>query len=102
MASPLNWHGNRWGNIRISANGAWRALPRHGLATRRARLSLAAGYAAPPQTERPEPQPERHIEVEGPGELVQMGCFCIGRPSATTGAVWQYTAIDVRSSGWRG
>ena len=88
----------RWGGIRISGNGIWRVLRRHGLATRRSRLGLVAGYAAPPEPERPEPQPERHIEAGRPGELVQMDCFYIGRLSGTKGTVWQYTAIDVHSA----
>jgi len=88
----------RWGGIRISPNGVWRVLRRHGLATRRARLGLVAGYAAPPEPERPEPPPERHIEASRPGELVQMDCFYVGRLSGTKGAVWQYTAIDVHSA----
>lgn len=88
----------RWGGIRISPNGVWRVLRRHGLATRRARLGLVAGYAAPPEPERPEPPPDRHIEAERPGELVQMDCFYVGRLSGTKGTVWQYTAIDVHSA----
>ena len=88
----------KWGGIRLSANGVWRVLRRHGLGTRAARLALVAGYAAPPETSRPEPAPERHLEVERPGQLVQMDCFCIGRLSGTTGTVWQYTAIDVASA----
>ena len=69
----------KWGGIGISPNGAWRVLRRHGLSTRAARLGLVAGYAAPPEPERQDPQPERHLEVERPGQLVQMDCFCIGR-----------------------
>jgi transposase len=42
----------RWGGTAISANGAWRVLRRHGLSRRMARLSLVAGYAAPPAPER--------------------------------------------------
>ena len=88
----------KWGGIKISPNGVWRVLRRHGLNTRAARLALVAGYAAPPEPLRPEPAPERHLEVERPGQLVQMDCFCIGRLSGTKGTVWQYTAIDVASS----
>lgn len=36
----------RWGGLRISPNGIWRCLRRHGLNTRARRLSLVAGYAA--------------------------------------------------------
>lgn len=45
-----------------------------------------------------EPEPERHIEVEHPGEVVQMDCFCFGRPSGAKSTAWQYTAIDVASA----
>ena len=38
----------RWGGIVISPNGVWRILRRHGLNRRISRLSLVAGYAAPP------------------------------------------------------
>ncbi len=88
----------KWGGIRLSNNGVWRILRRHGLNTRRKRLGLIAGYASPPEPENPEPQPERHLDVKRPGELVQMDCFYIGRLSGTKGTVWQYTAIDVASA----
>ena len=89
----------KWGGIRISSNGVWRVLCRHGLSTRSKRLGLVAGYAAPPEPEpRPEPFPERHLDVERPGQLVQMDCFYVGRLSGTRGVVWQYTAIDVGSA----
>lgn len=88
----------RWGEIEISESGVYRVLKRHGLNTRAKRLSLVAGYAAPPEPE-PRPQPEeRHLDVEQPGELVQIDCFRIGRLSRTKGVVWQYTAIDVGSA----
>ena len=87
----------KWGAIRISANGVWGVLRRHGLSTRAKRLALVAGYAAPPEPDRREP-PVRHIEVARPGQLVQMDCFFIGRLSGTKGSVWQYTAIDAHSS----
>jgi transposase InsO family protein len=88
----------RWGAIGLSANGVWRVLRRHGLQTRARRYGLVAGYAAPPQPQRPEPAPERHLDVDHPGQLVQFDCFCIGRLSGTKGTVWQYTAIDVASA----
>jgi transposase InsO family protein len=88
----------KWGGIVLSTNGVWRVLRRHGLNTRKKRLALVAGYAAPPQPERPEPQPEQHLDVSRPGELVQFDCFCVGRLSGTKGTVWQYTAIDVGSA----
>jgi transposase InsO family protein len=87
----------KWGGFAVSANGVYRVLRRHGLATRALRLGLLAGYAAPPEPAR-EPEPERHIAVDHPGELVQMDCFCIGRLAGTKGVVWQYTAIDAASS----
>ncbi len=88
----------RWGGIRISHNGVWRVLHRHGLSKRIARLSLVAGYAAPAGPEAREPEPERHITVSEPGELVGFDCFHVGRLSGTKGRVWQYTAIDMATS----
>ena len=87
-----------WGGIRLSANGVWRVLRRHGLNTRAKRLALVAGYAAPPGLGRLEPEPERHLDVSTPGELIQLDCFHVGRLSGTRGTVWQYTAIDVGSA----
>jgi transposase InsO family protein len=88
----------RWGGILISHTGVWRILRRHGLSRRISRLSLVAGYAAPPGPVAREPEPERHIEVDHPGELVGFDCFHVGRLSGTKGRVWQYTAIDLASS----
>jgi transposase len=88
----------RWGGIQLSTNGVWRVLRRHGLSTRAKRYGLVAGYAAPPTPERPPPPPEQHLQVDHPGELVQLDCFCIGRLSGTNGTVWQDTAIDVASA----
>ncbi len=87
----------RWGGFQVSANGVYRVLRRHGIHTRALRLALLAGYAAPPEPAG-ESEPERHIAVDRPGELVQMDCFCIGRLSGTKGVVWQYTAIDAASA----
>jgi transposase InsO family protein len=87
----------KWGGIVVSANGVWRCLRRHGLNTRSKRLSLVAGYRAPYEPPR-EAEPEPHIEVERPGELVGFDCFYVGRLRGTEGAVWQLTAIDVCSS----
>lgn len=90
---------DKWGGIQISANGVWRILKRHGLNTRAKRLGLVAGYAAPPEPDRPiEHAPERHIAAAHPGDVVQMDCFQIGRLKGTSGVAWQYTAIDVASS----
>jgi transposase len=88
----------KWGGIRLSTNGVWPVLRRHGLSTRAKRYGLVAGYAAPPEPQRPEPAPERHLDVDHPGELVQPDCFCIGRLSGTKGTAWQDTAIDVASA----
>ena len=87
----------RWGGIVVSRNGVWRGLRRHGLNTRVKRLALVAGYAVPYQPP-PEPQPQRHVEAERPGELVGLDCFFVGRLQGTKGSVWQLTAIDVASS----
>src|SRR3954470_1908938 len=87
----------RWGGIVVSGNGVWRCLRRHGLNTRAKRLSLIAGSGAPYEPPR-EPEPEPHIEVERPGELVGIDCFYVGRLRGTEGAIWQLTAIDVCSS----
>lgn len=86
----------RWQGIVISANGVWRILKRHGISTRLKRLSLIAGAAIPPSPE-PEERPERHLQANEPGDLVQFDCFYVGRLSGTKGRVWQYTAIDVAS-----
>ena len=72
-------------------------LCRHGLNTRTKRFALVAGYAAPYEPPR-DPGPERHIEVDHPGELVGIDCFYVGRLKGTEGAIWQLTAIDIRSS----
>src|SRR6266508_6144470 len=87
----------KWGGIIVSANGVWRCLRRHCLNTRARRLSLVAGYRAPYEPPR-EPQPERHVQAERPGELVGVDCFYVGRLHGTSGTVWQLTAIDVCSS----
>jgi len=88
----------RWGGMLVSPNGVWRILRRHGLSRRISRLSLVAGYAAPPGPEGRPPEPERHLLVDHPGELVGFDCFHVGRLAGTTGRVWQYTAIDLATS----
>lgn len=88
----------RWGGLAVSPNGVWRVLRRHGLNRRISRLSLVAGYAAPPAPERESPLEARHVEVSRPGELVGFDCFHVGRLSGTSGRVWQYTAIDLATS----
>ena len=87
-----------WGSLQISPTGVYKVLIRRGLNTRRRRLGIVAGYAAPPE---PQPAPMRvslHLEADKPGDLVQLDCFHIGRLSGTEGKIWQYTAIDVASS----
>jgi transposase len=88
----------RWGALVISHTGVWRILRRHGLSRRMSRLSLVAGYAAPPGPGPREPETERHLDVSRPGELVGLDCFHVGRLSGSSGRVWQYMAIDLASS----
>jgi len=76
--------------------GVWKVLCCHGLNTRAKRLGLIAGYAAPYEPPR-DPGPEQHIDVERPGELVGIDCFYVGRLRHTEEAIWQLSAIDVRS-----
>jgi transposase InsO family protein len=87
-----------WGGNLVSASGVLKVLRRHGLGTRIQRLGLVAGYAAKPEREAPVPAEPLHLDVEHPGDLVQVDCFYIGRLSGTKGRTWQYTAIDVASS----
>jgi len=87
----------KWGGIVVSPNGVYKVLCRHGLNTRAKRLGLVAGYAAPYEPPR-DPGPERHIDVDHPGQLVGIVCFYVGRLKGTNGAIWQLTAIDVASS----
>jgi transposase InsO family protein len=87
----------KWGGIVVSPNGVYKVLCRHGLNTRAKRLGLVAGYAAPYEPPR-DPGPERHIDVDHPGQLVGIDCFYVGRLKGTNGAIWQLTAIDVASS----
>ncbi len=81
---------------RVSAGGVFNVLRRAGLSTRRKRLALVAGYAAPAEPERV-PREEPHIAATDPGDVLQLDCFHIGRLSGTKGRVWQYTATDVVS-----
>ncbi len=87
----------KWGGILVSPNGVWKVLCRHGLNTCARRLGLIAGYAATYEPPR-DPGPERHIDVERPGELVGIDCFYVGRLKGTNGAIWQLTVIDIASS----
>ena len=86
-----------WGGLVVSPNGVWKVLRRHGISTRSKRLALIAGYRAPYQAPT-DPEPEPHIEVTRPGELVGIDCFYVGRLHGTNGAIWQITAIDCYSS----
>ncbi len=89
-----------WGRLLVSANGVYKTLLRHGLNTRLKRLALVAGYRARYEPPR-EPEPEPHIEVGRPGELVGIDCFFVGRLIGSSGPVWQITAVDCYSSyGW--
>lgn len=87
----------KWGGIEISEHGVWRVLRRVGLSTRSKRLALIARHHDPYERKPPEPEPERHIDAERPGEKVGLDCFYVGRLSGTKGTVWQYTACDVAS-----
>ncbi len=87
-----------WGGIRLSPNGIWLILRRHGLNTRARRLGLIAGHAVPREPIEDRDLPERHIHAGHPGELVQFDCFQIGHLHDSGGVIWQYTAIDVASS----
>lgn len=87
----------KWGGLKISANGVWRVLSRHGLNTRAKRLGLVAGYAVahdPPQRPLPEP---RHIEANYPGHRVQFDNFYVGRFSGAKGVCWAYIAVDAHT-----
>jgi transposase InsO family protein len=86
-----------WGGLRVSPNGVYKTLCRHGLNTRAKRLALVAGHRAPYEPPR-EPEPELHVDTTRPGELVGIDCFYVGRLHGTTGTVWQITAIDTYSS----
>jgi hypothetical protein len=77
----------KWGGIVLSTQWGVAGATRHGLSTRAKRYGLVAGYAAPPAPERPQPVPERHLDVDHPGELVQLDCLCIGRLQGTKGTV---------------
>ena len=86
----------KWGGIRVSKNGVWRTLVRHGLSTRAKRFTLVAGYAAPYEPPR-EPE-ERHLQGDRTRRARRDDCFLVGRLRGAKHPVWQLTAIDVRSS----
>ena len=56
----------KWGGIRLSTNGVWRVLRRHGLNTRARRYGLVAGYAAPPTLSGPHRRPSGTCRSAGP------------------------------------
>jgi len=87
----------QWGGLKVSANGVWKVLSRHGLNTRAKRLGLVAGYRAPYEPPLDELS-EAHIDTTRPGELVGIDCFFVGRLHGAKGPVWQITAIDTYSS----
>ena len=87
----------RWGGIVISPNGVWRVLRRHGLSRRISRLSLVAGYAAPPG---PEPAGRRSSATSRSTTRASWSASTASTWAgcrARAGRVWQYTAIDLAS-----
>jgi transposase len=86
-----------WGALRVSPNGVYKTLVRHGLNTRAKRLALVAGYRARCEPPR-EAQPPPHVQTSRPGELVGIDCFFVGRLHGAKGPVWQITACDTYSS----
>ena len=95
--SRRGWRARSGAGCWSSPNGVYKTLVRHGLNTRAKRLALVAGYRAPYEPPR-EPPPEPHIDSTGPGELVGIDCFFVGRLHGSQGPVWQITAIDTYSS----
>lgn len=87
----------KWGGIRLSHNGVWRIIERHGLNTRRKRLGLVAATLHLRSRSRLNASRSATWEASRPGELVQFDCFHVGRLAGSKGTVWQYTAIDVAS-----
>ncbi len=80
----------RWGGIVISPNGVWRVLRRHGLNRRISRLSLVAGYAAPPGPERPSPLEARHVAVDHRASSSAL--------TASTSAAWRARPVGSGST----
>ncbi len=94
----------------VSASKVWRTLVKHRLNTRALRYQLLTQH-------RQDPAPSIQVAgragsyvgrlaAERPGDLVQFDCFHVGSfketrrgaGKASTGTIWQYTAIDVASS----
>ena len=88
----------KWGGIVLSTNGVLRVLRRHGLNTRAKRLGLVAGYAAPPEPERPRRRPSGTCRSPDPGSWSRSTASSSAGFRAPRAAVWQYTAIDVASA----
>ena len=72
----------KWGGIVLSANGVWRVLRRHGLATR-ARALWAGRRLCRPTGSRSgrTPPPERHLQVDHPGAAGPAGLL-LHRPAS--------------------
>ena len=96
----------RYGGWQISPAGVYKILRRHGLQTRWERLAAVEreGVLGGLLTERTRKElrlarclEERHIEASGPGEVVQIDAFYIGKLKGV-GKVWQYTACDAYGS----
>jgi hypothetical protein len=78
-ASRRSWpapSGVAWSSLTTPSG---RSCAATGLSTRRARLGLIAGHRVPYEP-RIEPEPEPHIEVERPSELVGVDWFKVGHP----------------------
>ena len=87
----------KWGGIIVSPNGVWKVLCRHGLNTRAKRYGLVAGYAAPYEPPR-DPGPSSTSTSSGPASWSASTASTSASLRGTEGAIWQLTAIDIRSS----
>ena len=95
--SPPSWRGRAGAASSFRPTGSGAACADTG-STRAPSGSRSWAATGHPTSRRRAPQPEPHIDVERPGELVGFDCFYIGRLRGTSGAIWQLTAIDVHSS----
>jgi transposase InsO family protein len=97
----------RWWRLKVAPSTVQRLLRRHGLGTRRERLLVLEHQSAhetgllTERTRRTLWQARygrmRHVEATGPGELVCLDTFYIGKLKGV-GPVWQITACDAASS----
>lgn len=87
----------KWGGLKISPNGVWRVLRRHGLNTRARRYGLVAANAVAREPEERPVAQLRHIEANHPGHRVQFDNFYVGRFSGAQGICWAYIAVDAYS-----